>query len=123
MPQFLADECFPGPMLRALRQAGFDVARSSELLPGADDRDVLGLAVREGRILLTEDADFGDLVVRFEIETLGVVRAALRSMAKADRNTRVVAALLSLGDRIVNAVTVIEPGRVRLRPIQPKSGS
>ena len=47
MPRFLADECFPGPMVRALRQAGFEVARSSELLPGAEDRNVLGLAVRE----------------------------------------------------------------------------
>lgn len=123
MPRFLADECFPGPMVRALRQAGFEVARSSELLPGAEDRNVLGLAVREGRILLTEDADFGDLVVRFQIETLGVVRVALTPMAKAYRNSRVVAALLSLGDKVLNAVTVIEPARVRLRPIRPQSAS
>jgi predicted nuclease of predicted toxin-antitoxin system len=110
-------------MLRALPQAGFDVVRSSELLPAADDRDVLGLAVKEGRVLLTEDADFGDLAVRFEIETHGVVRVALKPMAKSDANIRVVVALTGLGGKVVNAVTVIEPSRVRLRPIAPKSNS
>jgi len=58
MPRYLADECFSGPMLRALLKAGFDVKRSADIAPGASDPEVLALAYNNGRILLTEDADF-----------------------------------------------------------------
>jgi uncharacterized protein with PIN domain len=64
MPRFLADECFSSPMARALHAAGFDILRSAETLPSGDDGSVLALAFREGRVLLTEDTDFGKLTVQ-----------------------------------------------------------
>lgn len=64
MVAFLADECFSVPLVRALRGAGYDIVRSADAAPGASDEEVLALAVSQTRILVTEDNDFGDLVLR-----------------------------------------------------------
>ncbi len=117
MPRFLADECFSGLMLRALRAAGFDILRSADVLPSGDDGSVLALAFCEGRVLLTEDTDFGKLTVQLGTPSMGVVRIVLKTMGKDARNVRAVSTLLSLGDRVLNSITVIEPNRVRIRPL------
>jgi hypothetical protein len=44
---------------------------------------VPALALDQGRILPTEDNDFGDLVVRFKLATHGVVRVELKLLDKA----------------------------------------
>ena len=60
--RFLADESCDFAVVRALREAGHDVAAVRELSLGVADDVVINLAVRENRILLTEDKDFGQLV-------------------------------------------------------------
>lgn len=57
--RFLADESCDFAIVRALRAEGFDVLAISELSPRASDETVIDLAVRENRVLLTEDKDFG----------------------------------------------------------------
>ena len=73
MTKFLADECCDVVLVRGLRVAGQDIAWVAERSPGVDDQNVLRLAFGENRILLTEDQDFGELVVRLSLETHGVV--------------------------------------------------
>ncbi len=60
--RFLADENCDFAVVRALRAAGHDVVAIVEISPRAEDNVVIDLAMREGRILLTEDKDFGQLV-------------------------------------------------------------
>ncbi len=86
-------------------------------MPSGDDESVLALAFREGRVLLTEDTDFGNLTVQLGMPSRGIVRIVLKNMDKEARNVRVTAILLNLGDRVLNAITVIEPSRVRSRPL------
>jgi len=57
--RFLADESCDFAVVRALRGRGFDVIAISETCPGAEDQRVIGLARKEGQVLLTEDKDFG----------------------------------------------------------------
>jgi len=58
----LADENFPGSVLRGLAAAGHDILSVAASSPGISDLAVLELACRTGRRLLTFDADFGELV-------------------------------------------------------------
>lgn len=62
--ELLADENAETEWIHALRDDGHDVVRVvdvAELGVSADDPDVLALAIREGRILLTADqSDFDD---------------------------------------------------------------
>lgn len=60
--RFLADESCDFAVVRALREAAFDVVAVVEHAPGAADDQVIALSVKEGRVLLTEDKDFGQLV-------------------------------------------------------------
>jgi predicted nuclease of predicted toxin-antitoxin system len=60
--RFLADESCDFAVVRALRAAGHDVAAVAEISPRADDEIVTDQAVREERLPVTEDKDFGQLV-------------------------------------------------------------
>lgn len=60
--RFLADESCDFAIVRALRGAGHDVLAVAEIAPRAEDPEVVQLAVGEGRLLLTEDKDFGRIV-------------------------------------------------------------
>jgi predicted nuclease of predicted toxin-antitoxin system len=60
--RFLADESCDFAVVCALRGEGNDVMTVAESALGIEDDEVIALAVREGRIVLTEDKDFGGLV-------------------------------------------------------------
>lgn len=58
----LLNENFPAPSAWLLREAGFDVLTIAESRAGMKDVDVLALAVREQRWLVTFDRDYGELL-------------------------------------------------------------
>jgi len=67
LAKILADENIPKSVVGWLRSIGHDVVRTSEVgLKGAPDRDVIGWAEVEGRIILTLDLDFASLYHRME---------------------------------------------------------
>ena len=59
--RFLADENFPGNAVTALQARGHDIVWIRTAAPGSKDEEVLAWAVREERVLLTFDKDFGEL--------------------------------------------------------------
>lgn len=115
----LIDECFPKRMCLELRLLGHDVAWAREICPGQSDVDVLALATREGRIVVTEDRDFGDLTMRDGKPSAGVViaHAARFSGDLAVVVTGLCAVIDKLGSGLQGHLTVIEPGRVRQRAL------
>ena len=62
--RFLADENVARLVVERLRAAGFDITTIGATRSGASDDDVLATGSGERRILITEDRDFGELVVR-----------------------------------------------------------
>ena len=81
--RFLADESCDFAVVRALRAAGHDVVAIAEVTPRAEDDAVIDLAVREERLLLTEDKDFGQLVYARGRRTAGVL--LLRFLHRRER--------------------------------------
>lgn len=71
--KFLADECCSASLVQNLRDEGHDVVYIMELHPSATDKEVLEKAYLEKRILITEDKDFGELVLRLKKKTHGVI--------------------------------------------------
>lgn len=55
--RFLVDECTGPRVARWLRDQGHDVFSIYEEARGLDDGDVLAMAVREDRILITNDTE------------------------------------------------------------------
>ncbi len=60
--RFLADENVAAEVVHALAEAGHDVLRVFDVMPGASDKDVLQRAYQEARIILTHDQDFGNVL-------------------------------------------------------------
>jgi predicted nuclease of predicted toxin-antitoxin system len=116
--RFLADENVSHHVVERLRAAGFDVTTVGLTNPGASDSDVLATAKRDGHILITEDGDFGELVVRQRLEVQGIVLLELdrlSTLAEADRVAAIVSANMN---KLSGNLLVIEPGRVRIRPLR-----
>jgi Domain of unknown function (DUF5615) len=100
-----------------LRAAGHDVAVVAEHHRGAADDRVLALALQEGRVLLTEDTDFGELVFSRGNRSIGVILFRFPARARVDLAGSVVTFVELVGERLVGAFAVLEPGRARLRPM------
>jgi predicted nuclease of predicted toxin-antitoxin system len=117
--RFLADENISRLVIERIRAAGFDVMSISATLSGASDNDVLVTADREGRILITEDRDFGELVVRQRLGVLGIIMLELDRLSNVAEAEIVVRVVSTHRDKLHDNLLVIEPGRVRIRPLRP----
>ena len=71
--RFLADESCDFAAVHALRAAGHDMVAVADVARGAADTVVIDLARSEGRVLFTEDKDFGQLVFTAARQSSGVV--------------------------------------------------
>lgn len=116
--RFLANENVPLHSIALLRQAGHDVLAISESLPGADDRTVLERAVAEQRVLLTFDRDYGELIFRRSLPVPpGVVYLRLVPQTPSEAGEVVLALLAQEELELTRRYTVIDPPRVRQRPL------
>ena len=83
--RFLVDEC-TGPRVASwLRDQQHDVFSVYEQARGLDDASVLAMAVREDRILITNDTDFGERVFRSRQPHRGVVLLRLADERSASK--------------------------------------
>jgi len=62
-PRLLADENIPRTVIIALREKGYNIASVWELRPGMSDEEVVELAMKESRIIITFDKDFGRIAL------------------------------------------------------------
>jgi uncharacterized protein YecE (DUF72 family)/predicted nuclease of predicted toxin-antitoxin system len=115
--RFLANENFPLDAVEAVRKLGHDVGWIRIDAPGSKDRDVLQRAMKEQRILLTFDKDFGDLAFQADLPaTCGVVLFRVQAKSSSALAALVAAGLTSRLDWAGN-FSVIEPRRIRMRPL------
>jgi predicted nuclease of predicted toxin-antitoxin system len=86
--------------------------------PGAADTDVLTAAVRESRILLTFDKDFGELAARSALPSgCGIVLFRVPP-PRNDRAAQRLVTRITSRDDWSGHFSVIEPGRVRMRRLR-----
>lgn len=112
--RFLADESCDALLIRVLRDSGHDVLAVSEISPRAEDPQVLDLAFREERILLTEDKDFGQLVFAHSKNTRGVIFLRYPSLARQRISKEVVKLVNRRGGKLIGRFVVVQPGRIRI---------
>ena len=116
--RFLANENFPGDAVAALQSAGHEVAWVRVEGPGMSDADVLSWAVRDKRILLTFDKDFGELALRAALpSTCGIVLFRLPMPSPNAAGPSLAARLGERGDWLGH-FSVVEPARVRMRALR-----
>ena len=100
----LADENFPGPAVTTLRAAGHDLAWIRTIDPSADDPIVLARAIREMRILLTFDKDFGELAWHHGLPAYcGVVLFRVPMPKRAESGARIASLFAQRSDWAVRS--------------------
>jgi predicted nuclease of predicted toxin-antitoxin system len=87
--------------------------------PRAPDTDVLAVADAEDCIVITEDRDFGELVIRQHLAVRGLILLELDRLSNTTEADVVAEVLSKHVDKLVGNLIVIEPGRIRVRPLRP----
>ena len=111
----VVDESVDRRIVDALRQDGHNVLYISEFAPSIVDQEVLDLANRNGALLVTEDKDFGELVFRNGQIHTGVVLIRLGGLSAQAKVRNILNIFANQGTKLLNAFSVISPGRVRVR--------
>jgi predicted nuclease of predicted toxin-antitoxin system len=97
-----------------------DVIYLADIAPAASDTEVMMRAQAEGRIPLTEDKDFGDLVFRRGHSVPAVVLLRIGPEMHERKRVRLDAAISRFGEKLFGRYTIVEEGRFRSRPLPPR---
>jgi predicted nuclease of predicted toxin-antitoxin system len=115
--KFLADECCDALLVERLRAAGHDVLYIKDVSPGSPDDDVLRLACEQQRVLITEDKDFGEMVVRFLLPAFGIVLLRLDPADSEFKFKRTMDLLTQQPDRLAGSFIVVDEVKTRIRKL------
>ena len=111
--RFLVDRCAGRRLADWLRSQGFDVVESRERGPDPGDRAILEWAAAEGRVLVTIDTDFGELVFVEALPHCGLVR--LPDVIAETRIALMQRVLQGHGEeRETGAIITVRGGRIRI---------
>ena len=117
MLRILANENVPEPVVAELRRRGHDVAWIAESHRGAEDREVLSLAQRQGRLVVMFDKDFGELAFATRLPAAcGIVLLRLAGPSPESDNARAVEALCA-PQEWAGQFTIVEDDRIRTRKL------
>jgi len=118
--KLLLDTCVWSKARLELEAAGHDVIWSGDWERDPGDSEILARAYREGRILVTLDKDFGELVVVKGLKHSGIIRLVnLSATQQAQACLRVVE---RYGNELQSgAIATVEVDRVRIRPPDQES--
>jgi predicted nuclease of predicted toxin-antitoxin system len=121
MMKFLADESCDFAIVRALRSAGYQVTAVSERQHRSLDKELMELAYRERRIILTEDKDFGWLAYVALMDNPGVILFRFPGNARAALAASAVRVVTELQSGLEGAFIVVRPGSIRVSRREPSA--
>ncbi|HXD12150.1 MAG TPA: DUF5615 family PIN-like protein [Anaerolineales bacterium] len=117
--KFLLDQDVYALTERFLREQAYDVVKASELgLSRADDSELLKVAGEQGRIFVTRDRDYGNLVFVLGLGK-GVIylRILPSDMDEVHAELKKVLETYS-EDELAKSFIVVEQGRHRIRKVE-----
>jgi len=116
--RFLANENFPGSAVTALADGGHDIISIRTAAPGMSDTDILAWAIREERILLTFDKDFGELARNADLpKACGVILFRMPMPKGSEVGIRLASIITARGDWR-NHFSIISSGQLRMRNLR-----
>ena len=113
--KLLLDTCVWGKACDELSAAGHDVIWSGAWPQDPGDEEILAIAHRDSRVLVTLDKDFGELAIVRGSSHSGILRLVNIS---ATQQAAVCLRVLTVHGKELEAGAIItaEPGRLRVRP-------
>ena len=112
----MIDENIAGSVINRLRQAGHTLILAQDVVLGLQDEDVLAYAFQANAVVLTEDTDFGDLVMRQRLPSPGVILLRLMGMPRPQQPEYIAATIATHENTLPHMFTVMTRQSMRSRP-------
>ena len=114
--RLLANENFPLNSAKLLRGKGLDIKIVGVECQGTTDREIMEIAIREQRTILTFDRHYGELIFRHGYRpTSGVIYLRWRRFGPEDPGRYLADLLTSTEIDFSQALTVIDEDTIRQR--------
>lgn len=120
--KFLIDESVEFRIVEFLRENSFDTLAITEEHPSLADIEVLSIANRQRRILVTNDADFGRLIFKEGKEAYGVIFLRLPVKTTRDKIIRLSQVLEVKIAKLPHSFVTVTEKRIRSRELQKIEG-
>ena len=118
MLKFLADVNVEKKLVDYLKEQQFDVLWIPDYNCALNDDDLLKLANKEKRVLITNDTDFGEIVFMQKKLSSGIILIRIKDQC-VNTKLSVLKKLLKLyQDRIINNFVVISEKKIRIRSLE-----
>lgn len=118
--KFLVDECLTRDVVERLTAVGHEAVHVGDLdLLGATDLEVMASAVESGRVVISADTDFGELLAKGG-GTLPSVILLRRHHEPAGQAAAILSSMPDIEESLLSgAMVVITDDRVRIRSLRP----
>lgn len=113
--KLLADESLEYRIVTFLRDKGHDIISIQELSPSISDKQVLHLACKEKRIILTNDKDFGDLVFLRKEKHSGIILFRFKDEQLSNKIVALEQLFTNHLGKITGNFIVLESNKIRIR--------
>lgn len=117
--KLLIDNCLSHAVGTSLRARGYDVEHVADWPSDPGDRRILAHAAKSGRIVITADGDFGELVVFERLPSAGVVILDQEILPTEHANACLRALATHGADLIAGGVVIVTADRMRARSPKP----
>ena len=115
----IADENFPLPSYKYLKEKGIDITHITDSgYASIKDEAVIELSVKENRIIVTFDSDFGELIFKSGYKPIGVIFFRWKSFRPLDPGEYLETLLGQKEIVFQSMLTVIDDHKVRQRIIK-----
>jgi predicted nuclease of predicted toxin-antitoxin system len=114
--RFLVDESTGSGVDRYLREQGHDAVSVADIMPQADDIEILRYAYAEDRLVVTNDKDFGDLIFRSQEPHHGVILLRLQDESGKNRVSVITKVVMQYESYLPGRFTVATEKNIRFRP-------
>ncbi|MBI2076304.1 MAG: DUF5615 family PIN-like protein [Candidatus Aenigmarchaeota archaeon] len=113
--KLLTDENIAKSVVNALRRTGYDVKDvKEEKLFGISDEEVLELANKENRVIITHDKDFANLINNPNQKHSGIVLVRFSDQTPENVINKLLPLLKKLRDKIKNAFLLVADDMARI---------
>jgi predicted nuclease of predicted toxin-antitoxin system len=116
--KLVADENVDFGIIESLRKEGCEVIAIVEESPSIPDDEVLRLAQTHNALLITEDKDFGELVVRLKLRHQGVLLIRLSGLESLQKGVLVTKVLKQNYEKLIGNFSVLDEQQLRIRQLK-----
>lgn len=116
---FLADENFPQASYKFLKEKDYDILHITDVgLASIPDQEVIEFSIKEGRLIITFDSDFGELIFKLDYKPKGVIYFRWKSFRPSEPGQYIHELIEDGVIGFDGFITVIDRDKIRQRKIK-----